>query len=341
MARGQVSYTKVRALTRIANERNEAELVDIALTGTSGHVERIVAAYRRCEPAADDAEARAHRDRGVWIRSDDAECEFTVRLPAEAAKAVLGAIDVFLSRGPSAGSHAARRVDALVALAEHAVATASEVGRPDTRYLATVVLTPDVLDPDHAEGGGCCTVATGDGTGSDAEVAVPAVTASRMLCDAVVEGLVCDENGDPLRLGRRRRVVSPRLRRALWFRDRGCRFPGCTHRGWLDAHHIVHWLEHGETEQENLVLLCRSHHRFVHEQRWTITGDTVGELYFHSPKGRRLPSRPPTPIGDVAEVERHGCSADDARSGWLADLIDLDTAVGVLIYEDLAGDRVA
>ena len=226
-------------------------------------------------------------------------------------------------------------------LAEHTAATQDIADPAGVRYLATIVLTPEVLDPEHEDGGGTCTVASGDGTRGDAETAVPATTASRMLCDAVIEGLVVDDGGDPMRLGRRRRVVSPRLKRALWFRDQGCRFPGCTNRGWLDAHHIVHWLDLGETEKKNLVLLCRAHHRFMHEHRWLILGDPSEEIYFCSPNGELVPSAPPAPIGDVAEVERHQRSADDARPGWLADLIDIDTIVGPLIRDDLMREWIA
>ena len=338
MATGRLSYSKVRALTRIANEYNEPDLVDLALSATSHQVERIVAAYRRCEPAAESADEQAHRDRGVWTRTSDAQCEIMVRLPAEAAKALLGAVDRFVVKDLAAGSVPARRADALVALAEHAVATEAEAGRPDTRYLATVVLTPDVLEADH-ESGGCCAVATGEGTAGDVEVSTPTSTAARMLCDAVLEGLVCDEDGDPLRLGRRRRIVSPRLRRALWFRDRGCRFPGCSNRGWLDAHHVRHWLDLGRTEKENLVLLCRTHHRFVHEEHWTIHGDPDGEVVFRSPTGRLVTSGPPVVIGDAGAIDARGRSPEDSRCGWAGDRLDLGDVVATLFLNESARRR--
>ena len=89
---------------------------------------------------------------------------------------------------------------------------------------------------------------------------------------------------DPLHLGRRIRTVSPALRRALEIRDRGCRFPGCGLR-FTDAHHLRHWADGGETSLVNCILLCRFHHRLVHEDGWTIRWE--GETStFLDPRGR-------------------------------------------------------
>jgi hypothetical protein len=76
-------------------------------------------------------------------------------------------------------------------------------------------------------------------------------------------------NGSVLNVGRRTRTIPPALRRALEVRDRGCRFPGCGLR-FTDAHHVVHWADGGETSLENSVLLCRYHHRLVHEDGWEV-----------------------------------------------------------------------
>jgi hypothetical protein len=73
--------------------------------------------------------------------------------------------------------------------------------------------------------------------------------------------------------------VPSALRRALVIRDRGCRFPGCDlPADWTDGHHLTHWADGGETRLDNLVLLCRRHHRHVHEQRWRLEGNPAGEL---------------------------------------------------------------
>ena len=90
----------------------------------------------------------------------------------------------------------------------------------------------------------------------------------RIACDASVVRVVLDPAGQPLDVGRRTRVVPPAIRTALTVRDRGCVHPGCD-RGpqWTDAHHVRHWAEGGSTSLDNLVLLCRHHHRAVHEGR--------------------------------------------------------------------------
>ena len=90
-----------------------------------------------------------------------------------------------------------------------------------------------------------------------------------------------------LNLSRKHRLVQPALRRALEARDRGCRFPGCSHERWLDAHHVVHWADGGETSLENTLLLCSSHHRLLHEGGFAIRADANGEWQFQNAKGMR------------------------------------------------------
>jgi hypothetical protein len=100
---------------------------------------------------------------------------------------------------------------------------------------------------------------------------VPADTGRRLACDATVTRVDVDSRGMPLDAGRATRVVHPALRRALVLRDRGCRFRGCDRpASWTDAHHITHWADHGPTALANLVLLCRRHHRQVHEGGWEV-----------------------------------------------------------------------
>ena len=94
-----------------------------------------------------------------------------------------------------------------------------------------------------------------------------------------------------LNLSRKHRLVQPALRRALEARDRGCRFPGCSHERWLDAHHVVHWADGGETSLENTLLLCSSHHRLLHEGGFAIRADANGEWQFQNAKGiRQIPA---------------------------------------------------
>ena len=85
------------------------------------------------------------------------------------------------------------------------------------------------------------------------------------------------------------RRVQPALRRALEARDRGCRFPGCSHERWLDAHHVVHWADGGETSLGNTLLLCSRHHRLLHEGGFAIRADANGEWQFQNAKGMKQP----------------------------------------------------
>ena len=90
-----------------------------------------------------------------------------------------------------------------------------------------------------------------------------------------------------LNLSRKHRLVQPALRRALEARDRGCRFPGCSHERWLDAHHVVHWADGGETSLGNTLLLCSRHHRLLHEGGFAIRADANGEWQFQNAKGMK------------------------------------------------------
>ena len=95
---------------------------------------------------------------------------------------------------------------------------------------------------------------------------IPQQTARRLACDASISRIVTRGRSEPLDVGRRTAVVAPALRRAVVVRDRHCRFPGCDRpQSWCDAHHVRHWADGGPTALSNLTLLCRRHHRLVHE----------------------------------------------------------------------------
>jgi hypothetical protein len=133
----------------------------------------------------------------------------------------------------------------------------------------------------------------GDGTRVSAE------TSRRLTCDASMIRLfkeksdgVCKEQ--VLDVGRKTRTIPPALRRALEARDRGCRFPGCGLR-FTDAHHVTHWADGGATKLDNLVLLCRFHHRLVHEEGYTVHFPRGERPYFLDPRMRLVPDRPPPP----------------------------------------------
>ena len=157
-----------------------------------------------------------------------------------------------------------RRADALVALCRN------WLNRPDRPEIAGerphIVVTVDL---ETLEGRA--------GKRSELEDAGPITPemARRLACDAGVSRVITAGRSEPLDVGRKTPVVSAGLRRGLVLRDGGCRFPGCGRpQAWCDAHHIVHWAKGGQTNLGNLVLLCRPHHRAIHERfRVEMNGD--------------------------------------------------------------------
>jgi hypothetical protein len=137
-----------------------------------------------------------------------------------------------------------------------------------------------------------------DGTGAQAELEnfghVAAETSRRLACDAGVVHWLDGAGGQPLSVGRKTRSIPPAIRRALQRRDGGCRFPGCTCSRFVDAHHIRHWADGGETSLENLALLCRRHHRLVHEGGFAMRASAHGTIEFTNPAGAVIPTGPET-----------------------------------------------
>ena len=122
--------------------------------------------------------------------------------------------------------------------------------------------------------------------GKGGEADLPLSTVRRLCCDGGVVSLVEDADGEPLNVGRKQRTVPTSIKRALLARDRRCTFPGCHHERFVDAHHIVHWAEGGETSLDNLTLVCTHHHRLLHEGGFSIQRHRDGRHYFARPDGR-------------------------------------------------------
>ena len=167
---------------------------------------------------------------------------------------------------------------------------------------------------------------------------VSAETARRMACDAATVTMHHGPGGEILDVGRRTRTISPALRRALAARDRQCRFPGCGNRR-CDGHHIEHWADGGRTALDNLVLLCRRHHRAVHEEGFRVMIDAAGDARFLGPDGLPLAEAPPAPAwtgpplqptNDALATTGIQIDADTATPSWRGERLDLDYAMSVL-----------
>ena len=152
-------------------------------------------------------------------------------------------------------------------------------------------------------------------------------TIRRLGCEAGLVPVLHDGE-EILSVGRKTRAVPPSIRRALRLRDRGCRFPGCTHTRHVDAHHVRHWADGGETKLSNLVELCGRHHRLLHEGGYGLRSTDDGALVFTRPGGERIPDVPPAAV--AANNHDHDVSAETFRCHWDGAPPDYSTMVQLL-----------
>jgi hypothetical protein len=306
-AEGRLSYSKVRALTRIAQADSEASLVDIALELTASQVERTVRQWRRADQPddSDDAEPRANRPSFDHWWDDTGMLNVQVRLGTEDGAAFLAAIDSLAERSARreraqltkarrqgtvppeddapdgierAREHTtARRIAALTALAEAAGDADRRAGDPPRREVV-VHVDAAVLADDAAAGRAYL----------EGGPSLPGAAVRRMLCESTVV-VMLERDREPLAVGRRKRRATKAQRRALLRRDGGCARPGCTETRIerLHAHHLRHWLFGGRTDLSNLVLLCDRDHGLVHDLDLVIARRD-GALVVTTPDGRRV-----------------------------------------------------
>lgn len=296
LERGHISYAKTRALTRVATPENETRLLDVALTATAAQVERLARAWRRCDAveAAQQTERR-HLTRSVtsWI-DDDGMLVLRARLTPEIGAVVQRALEAASDRLYQESRHAAppeaiaeevtsaqRRADALRLLAECALSADLDRGSAGNRY--QVVLHVDAAPAVASSAQAVLEL-------HDGGVDVSAETSRRLTCDASVIEMRDGSDGTPLDVGRKTRTIPAAIRRALAARDARCRFPGCTARR-CDAHHITHWADGGATSLDNLLLVCRRHHRLVHEGGYSVERGPH-DVTFVDPRGKRLEAAP-------------------------------------------------
>ena len=346
MGRGELSYSKVRAITRVATPETEASLLMIAQHGTVDHIEAVVRGFRRAQQAAAlSREASQHAGRTLrWHHDEDGSLVMQVRLPAEGGALVLKALQAAVDedgRTPgvsaetpvdpaadTADTAAQRRADALVRLAESWFADGERSLSGGERQQLVVHVDVATLVASEAgrselEGG----------------PVLAAETVRRLGCDTSLVAIVEDGEGRVLDVGRRTRSIPTSIGRALRVRDGGCRFPGCAHMRQLDGHHVTHWAHGGATRLSNLLLLCRRHHRQVHEGNAMVRLRDDGAVEFTDALGRRIEAAPPTagsPDWIAATHRREGPAIDPqtAVGHWRGERLDLGLAVAGLCAED-------
>jgi 5-methylcytosine-specific restriction endonuclease McrA len=347
LARGELSYAKVRALTRVATPETEPRLLAVGRAGTAAHIERIVRGWRRVDRQAEAREAaRQHANRSLHVyQDDDGTVVLRGRLAPEVGALLLRALDaareVLYQRNRGTGpvprvaepaadapTRAQQQADALALLAETALHHELDPGAPGERYQVVVHVDAVVLaDPGQP---GQCVLEDGARVSSE--------TSRRLACDASRVAMRHDLAGWLVEVGARTRTIPPALRRALQHRDRSCRFPGCGVQVG-QGHHVRHWAQGGPTTLSNLALLCRRHHRAVHEEGYQLERLASGALRFRRPDGRPLPEVPPPasvpadPVGalrvqhDAQGIRLH---ARTACARWLGERLDVGWAIDVL-----------
>jgi len=360
-ADGRLSYSRVRALSRVENIESEDELLALAENASAAQLERIVRAYRGVV-ARDRIAAGGPPDRFVtWHHDDDGALVLRARLPAEEGALVLAALEAAAAsaeaapdaangagelappdeqrcasaeasppeaensagagasseafppeaeiaagelvpagdeRGASAEAQptaAERRADALVLMADTLLAGTPTARAGGDRF--QILVHVDAATLRDGSDDGRCELADGE--------ALAPETARRLACDAAIVPLI-ERAGRPLSVGRKTRTVPSALRRALSSRDRGCRFPGCTNHRTVDAHHIRHWAHGGATSIDNLGLLCRFHHRLLHEGGYEVAR-AGARFVFRRADGREIRPVPRLPRGVAHSLrDRHG-----------------------------------
>ena len=295
--KGDLSYSKARALTRIATPQNEEQLLDYAIPATALQVEDHCRELRNVQRDTSTADANHLHQQRYLSRSlhGDGSMTISVELPRESGELVMKALELALKEMElntdmfegekciveTEDSHSAKQADALVQMAKGYLAGGKgKISSTADHYQVMVHVDEEVLRQTPT-----------DKSKSD----LPCETIRRLCCDSGVVVVTQDKKGNPLNVSRKHRVVQPPLKRALLARDKCCRFPGCTHEKWLDAHHVEHWADGGETSLDNTILLCSKHHRLLHEGGFRIKKDTGCQWQFSYPASRvpRLPGVAP------------------------------------------------
>jgi len=284
---GELSYSKVRAMTRVAGAHNENELLSFALQTTTARVEERCRELRCGTVDSLEGAQRAFTNRSLRVSRNAGRGTMTItgELPTDSGELVEKALDKarddsvsnveFIDDlGPARReSWSARQADAMVSMAGSFLSGNVDQSRNTSDdYLVTIHVDQSAL-------------ADGNGRSS-----LPIESVKRLCCDGHTVIIGEDEKGEPLNIGRKTRTVSTAIKRALQSRDKCCAFPGCHHTRFVDAHHIEHWSAGGETSLDNLMLLCSQHHKLVHEGGFTIERDYKNRWYFKRPDGRAVPA---------------------------------------------------
>ena len=360
---GTISYSKVRAMTRSATPENEQMLLQVALHGTAQHVEQLVRKYRRAESLADDRgdQSRYHARELTCFFDDDGMLVLRGRMTPEDGAVFMKAMDAMIeamvtAQNPQVSQDAdsatlpektfpQKRVDALLALAEQAMNTMQEGLQPLSsadKYQVVVHIerSGELSHEQHS------TIESGAH-----HLPLSPATARRLCCDASLVPVLEDASGNVLNVGRKTRAIPPSIRRALHIRDHGCRFPGCCESRYVDAHHVQHWCDGGETRLDNLVLLCRHHHRLLHQDGYEIIKLGEQQFEFLTPAGDAMraalvpqfAAADEDMVSEILAIEREHegigwvIDARTAVTRWQGERMDYDLAIWAMMRGPMLG----
>lgn len=325
---GRLSYSKVRAITRIATPVFEKTLVEMADFATAAQLETIVRAFRRAAPDEGTAALERHLRRRHLssYRDDDGMVVIHARLSPEDGAAVLAAIEAARETLDQPRERfAASQADAPVALCEAGRVADTSAATSYGPHASVVVHVDEQVLADPAAQG--CAQIEGVGV-------VSAHTVQRLACDARVSVIRCRADGTVVPEGKTRQTPLS-LRRAVLARDQGCRWPGCQRHRYVDVHHVKYVSKGGKTRLTNLVALCRSHHRLVHEGGYVLTMDRHCKVRVAFPSGAEIPARPHRPISRPRDLEQlhevDGLHLDHATMPIGGEPFDLGLTVDVLL----------
>lgn len=288
---GELSYSKVKEMTRVANRDNEQQLLEFALRHTAVTVAERCRELRYGNEASISSAERAWANRSLRVRRDHARnmMTVTVDLPIDTGELLEKALDKARDDEhlniPDLvdTSWSVRQADAFLNLINSYLLDSTDEGHGNDNYLVTIHVDQTAL---AGEGG---------------RSALPIESVKRLCCDS--HAVVINENdeGQPLSVGRKTRIIPTAIQRALRARDNNvCSFPGCGNRRFLHSHHVEHWSNGGETSLDNLMLLCTKHHTLVHEGGFSISKDFLDNWAFFRPDGIAVPE-----VGYVSSVDEY------------------------------------
>ena len=300
MAAGKLSYAKVRAMSRVADEPNEEYFLNIALHGTAHHVETLVRGYRRAKESQElSREAQHHASRSLhWFHDDDSSLVIRARLPAEAGAVFRKALEAAMEGLPErespenvsaetllepASPPSARRADALILMADGYLASETNALTGGDRQRIVVHVDAQTLKHDYA---GRCELEEGPG--------IAAETARRLACDTSLVMLIENEHGEPLNVGRKTRTIPPAINpKGTQIERPRLSFPGLYAAPLCRRPPRAALVSGRRAKLSNLLTLCRFHHWLVHEGQIGVHTLDDGAFRFVRPNGAAFESYPP------------------------------------------------